>query len=64
MTKKKVKEVKEAKKEELELNVPVDFVGEVIGSVSKGEGVKPLLRDFHNEELNELRDKINEVIAN
>ena len=57
MAKKKV----EAKKEEMELNVPVDFVGEVTGTVSKGANeILPILRDFHNEELNELRNKINE----
>jgi predicted membrane GTPase involved in stress response len=55
---------KEEKKEELVLNVPEDFVGEVIGTISKGSGeVAPLTRDFHNEELNLLRDKINEIIA-
>ena len=65
MAKKKVKkEVKESKKEEMELNVPVDFVGEVIGTVSKGEGeVAPFVVDFHNGELNLIRDKINEIIA-
>ena len=57
---------KEAKKEEMELNVPVDFVGEVIGTVSKGSEeivVNPLTGDFHDEEMNLLRDKINEIIA-
>ena len=57
---------KKAKKESLELNVPEDFVGEVIGTVSKGSEeivVSPLLADFHNEELNLIRDKINEIIT-
>ena len=57
MTKRKVKEA-------LELNVPEDFVGEVIGTVSKGAGeVAPFVVDFHDGELNLIRDKINEIIA-
>jgi len=60
MAKKKEKKEKEA----LELNVPEDFVGEVTGTVSKGANeILPILRDFHNEELNELRNKINELIG-
>ena len=55
---------KKKEKEALELNVPEDFVGEVVGTVSSGAPeVAPLTRDFHNEELNLLRDKINEIIA-
>jgi hypothetical protein len=55
---------KKTKKEEFELNVPADFVGEVIGTVSKGSGeVAPITRDFHNEELNALKDKINEIAS-
>jgi len=55
---------KKKEKESLELNVPVDFVGEVVGSVSRGTGVvAPFVVDFHNGELNLIRDKINEIIA-
>jgi len=57
---------KKKEKEALELNVPEDFVGEVIGTISKDSEEKvilPILRDFHNEELNELRNKINEIIG-
>ena len=66
MAKKIVKKVekKKAKKETLELSVPEDFVGEVIGTVSKDTSEIALFTvDFHNEELNLIRDKINEIIA-
>lgn len=62
MAKKIVK--KKLVKETVELNVPENFIGEVTGTVSKGTSeILPILRDFHNEELNELRNKINEIIA-
>jgi hypothetical protein len=61
---------KETKKEEtFELNVPEDFVGEVIGTVSSGitpvvtGRVAPMTELFGNGDLNILRDKINEIIA-
>ena len=58
MTKRKVKEA-------LELNVPEDFVGEVIGTISSGSEVEiaPITQEFGNGELNVLKDKINEIIG-
>jgi hypothetical protein len=57
MTKRKAKEA-------LELNVPEDFVGEVIGTVSTGTSeIAPIDIAFGNGDLNILKDKINEIIA-
>ena len=56
---------KKKAKEALELNVPEDFVGEVIGTVSSGSDteIAPITQEFGNGELNVLKDKINEIIA-
>jgi len=59
----KKKEVKE--EEKFELNIPEDFNGEVSATVSNGsgDGIAPITQDFGNGELNVLKDKINEIIA-
>ena len=56
--------MKKKKIPDIEIQTPHDFVGEVNVSVDRTKSnIAPLTQEFGNGDLNALRDKINELIA-